>query len=124
MVAADRLLGGPVHADAAGDHVGSNSRWPLRGGVVTMPRNCVQACGSMMKRERLSRKTEETNLVDKHVGSRVRMRREMLGMSQEKLSNALGLTAQQTHNMRAEKTASAPADFRICPMSSTAAAIN
>jgi len=35
------------------------------------------------------------NPVDKHVGSRVRMRRMMLGMSQEKLGNALGLTFQQ-----------------------------
>jgi len=35
------------------------------------------------------------NPVDKHVGSRVRMRRMMLGMSQEKLGRALGLTFQQ-----------------------------
>ena len=33
--------------------------------------------------------------VDIHVGSRVRMRRTLLGMSQEKLGNALGLTFQQ-----------------------------
>src|SRR5712692_4580458 len=33
--------------------------------------------------------------IDKHVGSRVRMRRMMLGMSQEKLGDALGLTFQQ-----------------------------
>ena len=32
---------------------------------------------------------------DKHVGSRVRMRRLMLGMSQQKLGDALGLTFQQ-----------------------------
>ena len=35
------------------------------------------------------------NLIDKHVGSRVRMRRQMLKMSQEKLGNAVGLTFQQ-----------------------------
>jgi transcriptional regulator with XRE-family HTH domain len=35
------------------------------------------------------------NLVDKHVGSRVRMRRLLVGMSQEKLGTALGLTFQQ-----------------------------
>jgi transcriptional regulator with XRE-family HTH domain len=35
------------------------------------------------------------NPVDKHVGSRVRMRRKMLAMSQEKLGTALGLTFQQ-----------------------------
>lgn len=33
--------------------------------------------------------------MDKHVGSRVRMRRLMLGLSQEKLGDALGLTFQQ-----------------------------
>src|ERR1700721_3336648 len=33
--------------------------------------------------------------LDRHVGSRVRMRRMMLGMSQEKLGNNLGLTFQQ-----------------------------
>lgn len=35
------------------------------------------------------------NEVDRHVGSRVRMRRMLLGMSQEKLGDALGLTFQQ-----------------------------
>src|SRR5258708_29733528 len=35
------------------------------------------------------------NPIDKHVGSRVRMRRMMLGMSQEKLGDALSLTFQQ-----------------------------
>ncbi|MGH6857370.1 MAG: helix-turn-helix domain-containing protein, partial [Methylocella sp.] len=35
------------------------------------------------------------NPIDRHVGSRVRMRRVMLGMSQEKLGEALGLTFQQ-----------------------------
>src|SRR5215510_6866403 len=33
--------------------------------------------------------------VDKHVGTRIRMRRIMLGMSREKLSEGLGLTWQQ-----------------------------
>src|SRR3979409_2192053 len=35
------------------------------------------------------------NPIDKHVGSRVRMRRMMVGMSQTKLGDALGLTFQQ-----------------------------
>ena len=35
------------------------------------------------------------NPIDQHVGSRVRMRRILLGMSQEKLGEALGLTFQQ-----------------------------
>jgi transcriptional regulator with XRE-family HTH domain len=39
--------------------------------------------------------TKAPNPVDKYVGSRVRMRRIMLGMSQEKLGLALGLTFQQ-----------------------------
>ena len=40
-------------------------------------------------------KTRETNLVDRHVGSRARMRRLMLGLSQTQLGDALGLTFQQ-----------------------------
>src|SRR4249920_528564 len=39
--------------------------------------------------------TKATNPTDRHVGSRVRMRRMMLSMSQEKLGDALGLTFQQ-----------------------------
>lgn len=35
------------------------------------------------------------NPIDRHVGSRVRMRRVLLSMSQEKLGEALGLTFQQ-----------------------------
>lgn len=35
------------------------------------------------------------NPVDRHVGSRVRMRRMLIGMSQEKLGAALGITFQQ-----------------------------
>jgi transcriptional regulator with XRE-family HTH domain len=45
-----------------------------------------------------SRETEmarQANTIDKHVGARVRMRRIMLGMSQEKLGKALALTFQQ-----------------------------
>jgi len=40
-------------------------------------------------------KTKASNAIDAHVGSRVRMRRMILGMSQEKLGDALGLTFQQ-----------------------------
>ena len=35
------------------------------------------------------------NPVDKHVGSRVRMRRVLVGLSQEKLGDSLGVTFQQ-----------------------------
>jgi transcriptional regulator with XRE-family HTH domain len=38
---------------------------------------------------------KKPNPVDTHVGSRVRLRRTMLGMSQEKLGEALGITFQQ-----------------------------
>ena len=40
-------------------------------------------------------KMDEPSPVDVHVGSRVRLRRSLLGMSQEKLGAALGLTFQQ-----------------------------
>ncbi len=38
---------------------------------------------------------KKPNPIDVHVGSRVRLRRTMLGMSQEKLGEALGITFQQ-----------------------------
>lgn len=41
------------------------------------------------------RGTGRPNPVDVHVGSRVRLRRTLLGMSQEKLGEAIGLTFQQ-----------------------------
>jgi len=42
-----------------------------------------------------ARATRRPNPIDAHVGSRVRMRRMLLGMSQEKLGEHLGLTFQQ-----------------------------
>jgi transcriptional regulator with XRE-family HTH domain len=39
--------------------------------------------------------TKQPNPIDQHVGARVRLRRVMLGLSQEKLGKALGLTFQQ-----------------------------
>ncbi|MEO1205194.1 MAG: helix-turn-helix transcriptional regulator [Pseudomonadota bacterium] len=41
------------------------------------------------------RNARRSNPVDAHVGSRVRLRRMLLGMSQEKLGESLGLTFQQ-----------------------------
>jgi transcriptional regulator with XRE-family HTH domain len=38
---------------------------------------------------------KDSDPVDKHVGSRVRMRRKMLNMSQGELADALGVTFQQ-----------------------------
>ncbi len=45
--------------------------------------------------ERIVMGKKSLNLIDKHVGSRVRMRRMMLGISQTKLGDELGLTFQQ-----------------------------
>ena len=41
------------------------------------------------------RNARRANTVDSHVGTRVRLRRMLLGMSQEKLGESLGLTFQQ-----------------------------
>ncbi|TIO04133.1 MAG: helix-turn-helix transcriptional regulator, partial [Mesorhizobium sp.] len=38
---------------------------------------------------------KKPNPIDIHVGSRIRLRRNMLGMSQEKLGENLGITFQQ-----------------------------
>jgi transcriptional regulator with XRE-family HTH domain len=40
-------------------------------------------------------RTSRTDAVDAHVGQRIRARRVVMGFSQEKLANALGLTFQQ-----------------------------
>jgi transcriptional regulator with XRE-family HTH domain len=44
---------------------------------------------------RRRRRSDKPNPIDIHVGSRVRLRRTLLGMSQEKLGEAIGLTFQQ-----------------------------
>src|SRR5438128_12652470 len=44
---------------------------------------------------RRRQKSDKPNPIDIHVGSRVRLRRTLLGMSQEKLGESLGLTFQQ-----------------------------
>ena len=41
------------------------------------------------------RKSDRPHPIDVHVGTRVRLRRNMLGLSQEKLGEAIGLTFQQ-----------------------------
>ena len=45
--------------------------------------------------EKSSAGTKRPNSMDAHVGSRVRLRRMMMGMSQEKLGEQMGLTFQQ-----------------------------
>ena len=49
----------------------------------------------MTDTQRRRQRAEKPNPVDVHVGSRVRLRRTLLGMSQEKLGDAIGLTFQQ-----------------------------
>jgi ribosome-binding protein aMBF1 (putative translation factor) len=49
--------------------------------------------------------TKVPNPIDKYVGGRVRMRRLMLGMSQEKLGDKLGITFQQVQNTKKARTA-------------------
>jgi transcriptional regulator with XRE-family HTH domain len=44
---------------------------------------------------RRRRKSDKPSPIDVHVGARVRLRRTLLGMSQEKLGDAIGLTFQQ-----------------------------
>jgi transcriptional regulator with XRE-family HTH domain len=43
----------------------------------------------------MSDNKKKPNPIDVHVGSRIRLRRNMLGMSQEKLGESLGITFQQ-----------------------------
>lgn len=43
----------------------------------------------------MSKLTKEPDPIDIHVGSRVRLKRTMMGMSQEKLGESLGITFQQ-----------------------------
>src|SRR5260221_11675911 len=57
---------------------------PSTGNITQRPEEIVMAVAQ-----------NAPNPIDRHVGSRVRMRRMMLAMSQEKLGDALGLTFQQ-----------------------------
>jgi transcriptional regulator with XRE-family HTH domain len=69
------------------------------GAADALPLLSRVACMKLRGLERVPRENgmvkKTPNPIDKHVGSRVRMRRMMLGMSQEKLGDALGLTFQQ-----------------------------
>ena len=82
----------------------------MLGRVRAKPRSCPIATGAFTEKVFGGRRAatdkngafmfarvekKSPNPVDKHVGPRVRMRRMMLAMSQEKLGNALGLTFQQ-----------------------------
>ena len=56
---------------------------------IALPRQPTAA------QEKVEMAKKAPNPVDRHVGARLRMRRMMLAMSQEKLGEALGLTFQQ-----------------------------
>ncbi len=55
----------------------------------------MQAKGRDGKRRGGRPKIDTPSPIDIHVGARVRLRRTLLGMSQERLGNAIGLTFQQ-----------------------------
>jgi transcriptional regulator with XRE-family HTH domain len=65
---------------------------PTSGGEILVAPPTMSISESTVKQAMVKK---ATNPVDKHVGSRIRMRRMMLGMSQEKLGDGLGLTFQQ-----------------------------
>ena len=52
-----------------------------------------------------------TNPIDVHVGARIRLRRTLLGISQEKLAEAIGLTFQQVQKY--EKDANRVSSSRL-----------
>jgi transcriptional regulator with XRE-family HTH domain len=51
--------------------------------------------GSEVEGEAVAKNARRANPIDAHVGGRVRLRRMLLGMSQERLAEKLGLTFQQ-----------------------------
>ena len=55
----------------------------------------AKPAGESKAAAKYGRGTGVPNPIDVHVGSRIRMRRLLLGMNQETLANALGLTFQQ-----------------------------
>jgi len=61
----------------------------------TLPPDDATTAGRRRKSTRGRLDDGSANPVDVHVGSRVRLRRTLLGMSQEKLGEAIGLTFQQ-----------------------------
>src|SRR5438132_12856161 len=56
--------------------------------------SCRMAISRQVRRSG-RQKSDKPNPIDVQVGSRVRLRRNMLGLSQEKLGTAIGLTFQQ-----------------------------
>jgi transcriptional regulator with XRE-family HTH domain len=93
-----RRIGGPHRDQLLGAGSSPGRRAQLRPGLLIEDvflgrRTAADKHGRFFMFTRLQKKSP--NPVDKHVGSRVRMRRMMIAMSQEKLGAALGLTFQQ-----------------------------
>jgi len=63
--------------------------------MIALPKICFSPAGIGRGRRQSNLPPGTPHPVDIHVGSRVRLRRTMLGMSQEKLGDAVGLTFQQ-----------------------------
>src|SRR5256885_15946505 len=55
----------------------------------------MSGVGAMTESTTVAEKEGRPSPIDVHVGSRIRLRRTLLGMSQERLGEALGLTFQQ-----------------------------
>jgi transcriptional regulator with XRE-family HTH domain len=60
-------------------------------------------------------RTKDSNAIDKHVGSRMRMRRMMLGWGQQKLATGLGLTFQQVQKYEKGRTGWGLVAFNMPP---------
>ena len=56
---------------------------------------------------------KKPNPIDIHVGSRIRLRRTMLGMSQEKLGESLGITFQQIQKYEKGTNRVAPSRLEV-----------
>jgi transcriptional regulator with XRE-family HTH domain len=73
------------------------ANWALANisGSLCLPAKRVAGNFSNLGRLRMMENKKKPNPIDIHVGSRIRLRRTMLGMSQEKLGESLGITFQQ-----------------------------
>ncbi|BCJ89289.1 hypothetical protein IZ6_00240 [Terrihabitans soli] len=73
-----------------------NNLWGMSPSQPAFPRTSVTTTAALAEAgAHFMMATKAPNPIDKHVGARVRMRRLLIGMSQEKLGTALGITFQQ-----------------------------
>jgi transcriptional regulator with XRE-family HTH domain len=101
------MIRAPDYASDATDHAAthvskqrSGGNCPLvnfQGGDSPLARS-IRLCGNIIQsRDSPMPRINAPNHIDKHVGSRIRIRRMMLDMNQTKLGDALGITFQQVH---------------------------